>query len=146
MPVLRLFNISAGVIFLVTGIAKVLSVFGNTQDLVLLDPIFGIEFRKVMLSVGLAEIILAIICLRQSKQMVALSLTAWMSVNYLLYHIGAHVLHWRRPCICMGYLSEGLHLPPWFSEWLSEALVLYLFACSCYLLFCNWRKRKVISQ
>ncbi|MGO8765657.1 MAG: hypothetical protein ACLQSR_11065 [Limisphaerales bacterium] len=138
----RWFNITAGVVFSATGVAKIISAFGKTPDLTLTDPIFDIQFRKLMLSAGLAEIILALLCFQKKNQNRALGLTAWMALNYLLYHVGEYLLHWHKPCICMGYLAEGFHMPAWFSEWLSEALVIYLIIGSYGMLSLQWWKRR----
>jgi hypothetical protein len=52
----RLFMLSAGVIFLVTGVAKVVSASGNARILDSSDPVFSISFRHLFLLVGLLEL------------------------------------------------------------------------------------------
>lgn len=64
------FTLSAGVILGITGIAKVWSGLGNSKLLAVVDPIIGIKFGHLMLVVGVAEIVIALVCffvLLQSK-------------------------------------------------------------------------------
>jgi hypothetical protein len=142
MQNLKLFIKSAGIMFFITGIAKIIGAFGSTVDLPMQDPIFHFQFRQLMFWVGVIELVIVPICFFEKTRGVALTLTAWMATNYLFYQLGLMFLHWQRPCVCMGYLTEGLKIPPWLGEWISKMLVIYLLIGSYGMLFWLWRQRK----
>src|ERR1035437_4210520 len=56
------FNLSAGVILLITGTGKILSTLGHAAILQRVDPIFPIQFNHLMLTVGILELLVACIC------------------------------------------------------------------------------------
>ncbi len=56
------FILSAGAILALTGIAKVWSGLGDSKFLAVVDPIIGIKFGPLMLAVGVAEIVIALVC------------------------------------------------------------------------------------
>jgi hypothetical protein len=52
----RWFCLSAGLILLLTGLAKVLSTLGISRMLDVVDPVFGLKFRHLFMGVGLLEL------------------------------------------------------------------------------------------
>jgi len=56
------FVFSSGAILATTGVARIWSSFGNAKLLWHPDPVLGIEFRHLMLAVGLLELGIAFIC------------------------------------------------------------------------------------
>ena len=73
---------SAGIIFLITGTAKVESWFGKAQLLQLLDPILKIQFHHLMLVAGMLEIFVAGVCLLSKSKTTVILLVghAWLGV------------------------------------------------------------------
>ena len=61
------FLFSAGLIFAITGIAKVFSSFGSAKVLLELDPIFGVQFRHLMFVVGMVEIGASVFCIASAR-------------------------------------------------------------------------------
>jgi len=59
----RSFALSSGLILGLTGIAKVWTAFGQVKLLTVPDPIVGISFKHLMLAVGVAELVIAAVCL-----------------------------------------------------------------------------------
>ena len=53
---------TAAVILGITGVAKVWTAFAPTKVLAVADPFTGISFGHLMLTVGVLELIIAIIC------------------------------------------------------------------------------------
>ena len=84
----RLFILSAGVLLFITGAAKILSALGKSAVLAKPDPIFGIHFNYLLLSVGLIELVIAVLCVTPTKQNLALGLVAALSINFCGYRIG----------------------------------------------------------
>lgn len=56
------FLFSAGVLLLLTAIAKFISSYGKTAVLEVSDPILVIKFRYVFILVGLIELTIALVC------------------------------------------------------------------------------------
>jgi hypothetical protein len=97
-----------------------------------------------MLVVGLAEIVIALVCFFSKRQTLALWLVAWMSTNFLVYRIGLWWMDWHRPCSCLGSLTDALHLSPQVADNIMKVILAYLLAGSYGLLFWQWRiNRKV---
>jgi hypothetical protein len=125
------FIFSAGVTLAVTGVAKVFSASSNAGILGVQDPIFGVSFRHLMLLVGLAELVIAVICLHTNKQRLSLGLVAWIAASILLYRIGLWAMDWKGPCGCLGSLTDALPMSPKTVDWLMKALLAYLLIGSC---------------
>ena len=100
--VLKWFILSAGLILAITGTAKGWTSFGNGKLLAVTDPILGIEFGRLMLVVGLAEIVTALICLFGKRPTLAAILVAWLATSFVVYRLGLWWMGWKRPCDCLG--------------------------------------------
>ncbi|MEI2725877.1 MAG: hypothetical protein V9H26_20885 [Verrucomicrobiota bacterium] len=133
------FVLSAGSILAITGIAKIWSGLGNSKFLAVVDPIIGIKFGQLMLLVGLAEIVIALVCFFSKRQTLALGLVAWMSTNFVVYRLGLWWMHWHRPCNCLGNLTDALHISPQTADNIMKALLAYLLIGSYGLLIRQWR-------
>ena len=57
------FVLTAGTALAITGMAKAYSAIGAARALDVADPIIGVSFRDLLLSVGLVELFIAFICL-----------------------------------------------------------------------------------
>src|SRR5689334_2593280 len=77
-----------GAILTLTGVAKIWGGLGDSKLLAVVDPIVGIRFGHLMLAVGLAEIVIAVVCFLSKRQMLPLCLVAWVSSNFLVYRLG----------------------------------------------------------
>jgi hypothetical protein len=137
---LKWFIGTAGCIFMVTGLAKTISAFGAMRILDFDDPIFGISFRHLMLSVGAVELIISGICLFSKKQKLSLGLVAWMSTCFMAYRVGLSYAGWQHPCSCMGNLSDVLHLAPQTADLIMKIILAYLFIGSYCLIGLFWSR------
>lgn len=142
----RKFVVSAGAILLVTGIAKVWSGLGNSKFLAVVDPIIGIKFGILMLVVGVAEIVIAAICFFSKRQTLALGLVAWMSTNFVVYRLGLWWMDWKKPCSCLGNLTDALHISPQTADNIMKVLLAYLLIGSYGLLIWQWRNQGQIKR
>ncbi len=140
--VLKCFGFSAGVILAVAGIAKIWSAFGTSKVLGEYDPIVGAKFRLLMLAVGILETAIALVCFFRKRQALALSLVAWISTNFMVYRLGLWWLDWRRPCGCLGSLTDAIHISPQAADKIMKVLLAYLLVGSYSLLFCQWRQQR----
>ena len=62
-PVVNCLVTSAGLLLVLTGLAKVWTAFGQVKLLTVPDPIVGIQFKYLMLAVGVTELAIAAVCL-----------------------------------------------------------------------------------
>lgn len=118
---------TAAVLLTVTGIAKLVTAVGTAKILTMADPISGVAFKYVLPAVGLAEILLGMLCF--SSRVASrdqLLLVAWAATAFLLYRIGLHQVGWHHPCACMGALAGALHLSDQTADTTMKAVLAYL--------------------
>jgi len=136
------FNISSGVALAASGLAKVVSVFGGSEALHLPDPIIGIKFSTLMLAVGIAETVIAMVCFLSKAQTLALELVAWLATSVLIYRVGLWWIGWKKPCTCLGNLTDALHIPPQVADNIMKAVLGYLLIGSYALLIMKLRNQR----
>ena len=141
-PLHMWFILSAGAILAITGIAKVWSGLGNSKFLAVVDPIIGIKFGTLMLVVGVAEIVIAGVCFFRKRQTLALGLVAWMSTNFVVYRLGLWWMDWKKPCSCLGNLTDALHISPQTADNIMKVLLAYLLIGSYGLLIWQWKLKR----
>jgi hypothetical protein len=124
------FLFSAGLIFAITGMAKIYSSFGSAKALLEPDPIFGVQFRHLMFAVGVVEIGASAFCIASARTRTAALLVAWLSCLFLFYRLGVWWLGWQVPCRCLGTLSDSLHLAPATVDNLMKIVLAYLLVGS----------------
>lgn len=140
------FLVSAGVILAIVGGAKVCSALGNAKMLALTDPIIGFQFRYLMFTAGIIELVVATFCFFRENQWMATILVAWLSTNLLVYRIGLWSMGWHRPCSCLGSLTEVIHVSPQLADNIMKGVLAYLLIGSYANLLGFWRqKRQVVS-
>jgi len=137
----KAFIVSAGAILAITGIAKVWSGLGQSKLLAVSDPILGIQFGHLMLAVGLAEIVIALVCFFSKAQTMALGFVAWLATNFVFYRLGLWWMDWQRPCSCLGNLTDALHLSPQLADTIMKGVLAYLLVGSYASLYRLWRQR-----
>jgi len=135
----RSFCLSAGALLALTGLAKVVSALGDSKFLTVVDPILGVQFGSLTLLVGLAEIAIAAYCFFGRRQTVSLALVAWMSTNFLAYRLGLWWIGWKKPCSCLGNLTDALHISPQLADSIMKVVLAYLLIGSYGLLLWGWR-------
>jgi hypothetical protein len=141
-PLAAWFILTAGVILAITGGAKIWSALGTSKFLAAVDPILGLKFGQLLLAVGLAEIAVALVCCFSRRQTLALGLIAWLATNFLVYRVGLWWMDWKRPCGCLGNLTDALHLSPQAAENIMKVLLAYLLIGSYGLVVWRWRQRR----
>lgn len=132
------FIVSAGVLLALTGAAKILSALGKSPVLAKPDPIFGIHFNYLLLSVGLIELVVTVLCTGVVNPNVALRLIMALSLNFLGYRIGLWLIHWHGYCPCLGTLTEAIHLSRRSADILTLGILAYLLIGSFYFLARFW--------
>jgi hypothetical protein len=129
------FAITAGGILAITGTAKLFTVTGDATILRVPDPFFGIPFQQLMLLVGLAELLVAGICFLGRWPGLSAMLVAWLASGFLVYRTGIWMIGWKKPCGCLGNLTDVLGITPKTADWIALVLLGYLLAGSYAFLF-----------
>jgi hypothetical protein len=133
------FLFSAAAILAIVGVAKAFSATGPARALDALDPLIGLPFRHLLLSVGLIELLVSFVCVSASRRAQALGAVAWLATNFVLYRIGLWCIDWHHPCGCMGSLAGVLHLSDTAADNIMKGLLVYLLLGSYGLLV--WYRR-----
>jgi hypothetical protein len=96
-----------------------------------------------MLAVGLAEVVIAVICLYPGvNQRLKLGLVAWLATNFLAYRIGLWAVDWHHPCRCMGSLAGALRISDQAADSIMKVMLAYLLVVSYAILFWQWRRAR----
>lgn len=128
--IVKWFIVSAVIIFIITAMAKLASIFGSSKALNERDPLFGISFRHLMLAVGLIELGVGAACWLVKNQTLKLCLVAWLSTNFIIYRVGLWFLGWHYPCPCLGSMTEMLHIRQATADLALIVILSYLTICS----------------
>lgn len=110
-PLMKWFVISAGLILGLTGLAKLWSAFGDVKLLMVPDPITGLSFRNMMLLAAAAELPIAAACFFKPPRL-ATTWVAWLATNFLIYRLDLWWMGWKKPCGCLGNLTDTLGITP----------------------------------
>jgi hypothetical protein len=137
-PGLRLFVCSAAAILIVTGMAKIFSALPYSKVMMIEDPIFHLQFRVLLLEVGIVEVLVALFCLTRRPSQ-SILLIAFLSYNFVLYRVGLWWIDFGI-CPCMGTLTQSLGIPSRIADALMKSLAGYLFIGSTILIARNYWK------
>jgi hypothetical protein len=143
------FVLSAGAILALTGIGKLWGGVGNVRLLAVIDPVMGIQFRHLLLVVGAMELAVAFVCFFTKNVRLASMLAAWLATNFMVYRLCLWWMDWKRPCGCLGNLTDALHVPPQLADTIIKVVLAYLLIGSYGLLLSQWwqgRKAKAFNQ
>lgn len=129
-------------ILFITGAAKVWSVLGGAKILAQIDPVFGLQFGRLMFVAGILELMIGGICLFSKSRMLALMLVAWLATNLSIYRMGLWYIGWHRPCACLGNLTDAIHVSPQTADTTMKIILAYLLIGSYSFLFWFWRQHR----
>lgn len=135
------FLYSAGVLLLITGVAKFLSVLGGAKILGFPDPIFDISFRLLFIFAAVIEIVVGVICFCRFAPTVRISAVAGLATALAVYRFGIFWVGYRKPCSCLGGLTDALHIPPQVSDDIAKTILIYLMLGSYALIAWNYRRK-----
>jgi hypothetical protein len=124
------FLLSAGVTLGLTGVAKIISAFGHAKILLLVDPIFSLQFKSLLPLVGSLELMVAVICFVSRGISFRAWLVGWISVGFLAYRTGLEIIHYPRPCSCLGSMASALGLSADTASNVMKVVLAYLLAGS----------------
>ena len=138
----KLFNLSAGVLLLTTAIAKLISAFGTAAVLEIPDPILDISFRHLLWITGTSELLVALFCIFGNRINFQAWLVAWFATNFLVYRIIFILAGYKKPCPCLGNITDVLHISPKIADTAMKIILAYLLIGSYASLFLLWRQHR----
>jgi hypothetical protein len=121
----------ASAVLLTTGGAKLVSAWSAAKVMEVPDPMFGIPFRYLLLLAALAELSVALACMRGGRQPLSFCLLAWLAGSISIYRGGLWAIGWQTPCGCLGSLTAALGISTYTADWLMEGLLGFLLVGSC---------------
>jgi len=136
------FIYSSGILFLLTGGAKLISGIGTARILNNPDPVFLISFRHILYVAAVAELSVAAICLLSKNRKLQAGLIALLASNFLLYRFGLYWLGYHSTCPCLGNLTDTLHIPPQTADTAMKTILGYLLIGSYATLFWLWKEKR----
>lgn len=142
VKLVRMFMCSAGVILLSTAIAKFVSSFGHGNILQTPDPLLILSFRKLFLAVSGVEVVVALTCFFNKRQLLPAGLVAWLATSFTLYRFCLWKIGWHKPCHCLGNLTDALHIQPQTADTAMKIILAYLLIGSYATLFWLWRQNQ----
>jgi hypothetical protein len=116
-----------GLILMLTGLAKVVSAFGSAPMLRTEEPVLGITYRAFFSVVGLFEIVLAVLFIRNRQSTWAVPLSVAFFFTALAYRGSFPIVGFRGPCSCLGNASEWLGISATTASRISLTVALLCF-------------------
>jgi hypothetical protein len=129
----------AGLILLLTGLAKIVSAIGSARVLGVIDPFFGVPFRWLFISVGAIELAVALyIFVGRSLVLRGLAL-AILVTDMVLYRAGLILTHWPHPCPCLGNFTDTIHVSPALADHFLITALFYMGITGYGITLLHWR-------
>lgn len=126
MKWVKLFIYSAGGILLAAALIRFIVAAGSAAVLSLPDPLLGIPLRYAVLMAGFIELTVAVICLFSRQAQLQVAWLAWLATNYVVFWIGALVIHCQIQGTCLGSLTDPLLLARGITGYIVEVIPFYL--------------------
>jgi hypothetical protein len=124
----------AGVILIVSGLAKLPSFLGKTKIFFVPDPVFNVQTRYLLIAAGLVELVVATICFLKINPLHKARLLLWLSSSFCFYRFSLYLLDYKKPCPCMGSLTALLEIRPETADIAMKIVLAYLFVGSLAIL------------
>jgi len=141
-PLIRLFIRSAGLLFLVTAVAKFVAAGGSALVLHKRDPVLGIPFGTVFWIVGGIEVVVAFYCFFGKRPLLQSGVIAWLATNFVVYRLGLLWVGYHKPCSCLGNLTDALHISPQTADTVMKIILACLLIGSYGTLFWIWKENR----
>ena len=143
----RVFIVSAAAVLVLTGVAKLISATGRSPMLEILDPIFLVPFRQLLIAAGVLEVAVAAACAFRRSHALSPLLVAWLATLFFSYRLGLSFMGWKKPCSCLGSLTDALHLNPTISDRIAKVILSYLIVGSyCLVIWLRHLDRHAVSR
>ncbi len=143
--IIKIFVVSAGALLFLTAAAKIISACGSVRVLQAPEPIFLLSYRGLLWILGIAELITAMFCFLSKNRVLQCGLIAWLSTNFIIYRVAFFLAGFKKPCPCLGNITDTLNISSQTAELFLKATLFYLFFGSVTALFWIWRETRRAS-
>jgi hypothetical protein len=140
LRIIRIFIFCAGILLLLTAVAKLISASGGARIMQNPDPILSVSFRHVFWIVGTLELIIALVCFFGKRVGLQAGLVAWLATNFVVYRLGLLWIGYSKPCRCLGNLTDALHIPAQTADTVLKIILGYLLIGSYTTLLWLWKQ------
>jgi hypothetical protein len=141
MKIARYFLYSAAVILLLTATAKFVSSSGSAKILLHHDQLIGLRFKDLYRIVGCIELVVALACVFGKRIWLQAGLITWLSTSFVAYRFGLIWVGYKKPCSCLGSLTDALHISPQSADTAMKIILAYLLIGSYATLFWLWQQK-----
>jgi hypothetical protein len=142
MRIARQFLYTAAVLLLATCAAKIISSLGHGRILLQRDPVTGFLFRDLFRFVSVVELAIALVCFLSKRIWLSTSLVAWLATGFLIYRLVLLWAGYRRPCPCLGNLTDMLNISAQTADTGMKVILGYLLVGSYATLFWLWKDNR----
>ncbi|HEX5398267.1 MAG TPA: hypothetical protein VFY06_04390 [Verrucomicrobiae bacterium] len=142
---IRIFLFSAGVVLMVTAVAKLGSALGRERILGKYDPLFAVSYRTLFILAGILEMAASLGCLFVKSVVTRLGLVAWLATMFVIYRFSLNWIGYVRPCPCLGSLTAAIHLSPQVADTVLKGVLAYLLLGGYGGLLWLWLQIKKVS-
>jgi len=133
---------SVGIVLAITGLAKIVSAFGHVRILQQNDPLLNVSYQHIFEIAGFVELAVSIICMTRSNLGLKACLTGWLATIFIAYRLGSMWSGFKRPCPCLGSLTDDLHISQHAAGIFLRIVLAYLLVGSYGTLFWLWRQKR----
>lgn len=119
----RMFALATGLVFLLTGTAKLVSSAGTAPVLNWVDPVLGLETKSVFMLAGGMELLAATYLFLGRHLGRKLWLIGLLATEFVFYRAALWAAGSPRPCSCLGTATEWLNVPPSYVEFALKAFL-----------------------
>lgn len=116
----------AGLLLLLTGVAKLISATGTVGILNWPDPLLGIHYRYVFWTVGTLEVLVSLYVFLGEDLLTKAALVGSLATCFAVYRFGLLLIKYDRPCGCLGNLTDQLHIAPQVADIAMKVILGYL--------------------
>jgi len=132
------------VVLFLTAIAKFWSMTGSSGVFDEQDPITRLPFQLLMLMAATLEIGVAAVCII-AKPVYGLLSIAWLSSLMVTYRVCLAWVGWRKPCSCLGNITDALHVDPFVADIIMRCVLGVMLLGSASLLVVLMRQRITLT-
>jgi ribosomal protein S27E len=139
---IRDFALSVGALLLAAGLERFITAAGDSQVLVMADPLLGMPVRYAVLCVGGMEVLVGLVCLFGRPGGIQTLLLVWLMTNWAVYQAGRLFMGSNVRCACLDSMTDPLRLSGGWVAQVTALLPFYLLAGAYAVLVVTWMRQR----
>lgn len=125
---LHYFLLLVGAILIITGIAKLYSAGHSEAVYKEMEPLFGVSFRLLFLATGTIELSAGFFCVICRRLTPRVAIVGALGSAFAIYRTGLWLIQYKKPCSCLGELTDALGLSPRIADGILISIVALMLA------------------